>query len=173
MTFFRSKRWRAPIVLTRFSVRVHFFEVPPPPLETEEPNIPAGKNEPLRVLLVDDTESNTLVAKAILKRCGSVVPDTAENGLVALDLLRRNRYGLIYMDCMMPEMDGYEATRAIRNGEAGLENVDIPIVALTANAMRGDREICLEAGMSDYLSKPIDPQELVQSLTDWLGRRHA
>ncbi|WP_309028523.1 response regulator [Pelagicoccus enzymogenes] len=125
-----------------------------------------------QVLLVDDTESNTLVAKAILKRCGSVVPDTAENGLEALEKLRKRRYHLIFMDCMMPEMDGYEATRAIRDGEAGTEHMDVPIVALTANAMQGDREICLASGMSDYLTKPIDPRLLVESLNAWLGRKH-
>ncbi len=132
-------------------------------------------NQPVapRVLLVDDTPSNTLVAKAILKRCSAVDPDTAENGLIALDLVKANRYDVIFMDCMMPEMNGYEATRAIRSGQAGHENRSIPIIALTANAMQGDREACLESGMSDFLTKPIDPAVLVRSLNDWVGRKHA
>lgn len=132
-----------------------------------------GKRSEPRVLLVDDTASNTMVAKAILKRYGAVDPDTAENGAIALEHVRSKRYDLIYMDCMMPEMDGYEATRAIRGGEAGEQNVKVPIIALTANAMHGDREICLESGMSDYITKPIDPRALMKSLEDWLGREHA
>lgn len=125
-----------------------------------------------RVLLVDDTPSNTLVAKAILKRCGSVDADTAENGLIALDLVKNNDYDVIFMDCMMPEMDGYEATRSIRSGEAGADKKCIPIIALTANAMQGDREACLDSGMSDFLTKPIDPEILVRSLKEWVGRTH-
>ncbi len=142
---------------------------------SEQTSSDAALSEPEspRVLLVDDTPSNTLVAKAILKRCGAVNPDTAENGLIALDLVKSNEYDVIYMDCMMPEMDGYEATRAIRSGEAGAEKRRIPIIALTANAMQGDREACLESGMSDFLTKPIDPEILVRSLKDWVGRSHS
>jgi len=78
-------------------------------------------------------------------------------------------YKLVLMDCQMPEMDGYEASEAIRNGLAGEENKSIPIIAMTANAMKGDKEKCLAAGMSDYTSKPIDPEKLVQALTKWLS----
>jgi len=72
------------------------------------------------------------------------------------------------MDCQMPEMDGYEATEKIREGHTGEKNKQIAIIALTANAMQGDREKCLKAGMDDYLTKPIDPESLLEKLQHWL-----
>ncbi|MDQ8188325.1 response regulator [Pelagicoccus sp. SDUM812002] len=139
---------------------------------SETPLRSEGEASP-RVLIVEDTESNLLIAKAILKKCGAVHLDTAANGLVALDLLKRNHYDIVYMDCMMPEMDGYEATRKIRGGTTGVENMTVPIIALTANAILGDREECLKAGMSDYLSKPLRPTLLCASLKHWAGSRHS
>ena len=98
--------------------------------------------------------------------------DVAENGVKALASLVKasavNPYSLVLMDCQMPEMDGYEATRQIRKGKAGEQNRTIPIVAMTANAMRGDKERCLNAGMSDYLAKPIEAQKLKAMLLAWL-----
>jgi len=98
--------------------------------------------------------------------------DLAENGLEALEKLASEHYDLILMDCQMPEMDGYEATAAIRKKEVVCrecgESRHIPIVALTAHALEGDREICLRAGMDDYLSKPFKIEEIHSILLRWL-----
>ncbi|MBK1876557.1 ATP-binding protein [Pelagicoccus mobilis] len=125
-----------------------------------------------RVLLVDDNPTNTMVAAAILKRRHQIEPDTAENGLVALDLMKDKEYDVVYMDCMMPELDGYATTRAIRKGDAGVLNQSTPIIALTANAMKEDERICLDSGMSDYIAKPVDPKRIEKSLVHWVGRSH-
>jgi PAS domain S-box-containing protein len=121
-----------------------------------------------RVLLVDDNEINLEVAAGLLEHAGCVV-DQAEHGMAALERVRAQAYDLVLMDMQMPVMDGIAATRAIRAmpGYAGL-----PIVAMTANAMRADRERCLDAGMNDYLSKPIDPPELWAVLQKWLAPTH-
>ena len=94
----------------------------------------------------------------------------AENGEQALQILREqaNTFDLIVMDCQMPVMDGYETSRAIRKGQGGKRNRDLPIIALTANAMAGDKDKCLAAGMTDYLSKPINQGELFQLLLSYL-----
>ncbi len=120
---------------------------------------------PLRVLLAEDNEVNQLVATEILRRAGHNI-DIAANGRLALQAFKIKKYDLILMDCQMPEMDGFEATRAIRQHEvqsaADLSTLTpIPIVALTANAIEGDRERCIEAGMDDYLPKPFDPRQLL------------
>jgi CheY-like chemotaxis protein len=94
----------------------------------------------------------------------------AGNGREAIEMWARVPYDLIYMDCQMPEMDGYEATCEIRRRE--IEGVRVPIVALTANVMQGDRDRCLQAGMDDYLGKPIKPDELRGTLARW-GRNPA
>jgi len=84
-----------------------------------------------------------------------------EGGKGAIEALARIKYDLVLMDLQMPEMDGFEASRKIRENQYGINSPDIPIIALTANAMKGDREKCLAAGMSDYIPKPIDPQKLL------------
>ena len=98
--------------------------------------------------------------------------DTAANGVEALACLNSNdqkaAYDLILMDCQMPEMDGYQTSRNIRSGQGGEHNSQTPIIAMTANAMEGDREKCLSAGMSDYLSKPIEPVALLNMVKQWL-----
>lgn len=116
-------------------------------------------NGELKVLLVEDSPVNAKVARIFLQRMGHEV-DMAENGIVAVDKFFRNIYDLILMDINMPEMDGYEATRIIRQMERENGGNGIKIVAMTANAMAGDREKCLKCGMDDYISKPFKPADL-------------
>ena len=126
-----------------------------------------------RILVVEDNQINQLVMQGILKELG-LNADMAGNGLEAIQSLSTalengSPYDLVLMDCQMPEMDGYEATQQIRAGKAQHDNITIPIVAMTANAMAGDREKCLAAGMDDYLSKPVSPIALNQTLQRFLG----
>ena len=121
-----------------------------------------------RILVAEDNPTNQTVAIAILKKLGYGV-DAVANGGEAIQALREIPYDLVLMDCQMPEMDGYETTRWIRSGDSGVCNPDIPIVAMTAHAMKGDREHCLAAGMNDYVSKPVQPKELGELLARWLG----
>ena len=113
------------------------------------------------MLLAEDNAVNQRVAVRMLERLGCRV-DVAGNGLEALDLSSRLPYDIIFLDCQMPELDGYGAARAIRKREAGGPRV--PIIALTANAMDGDREECLAAGMDDYLTKPVAMASLASAL---------
>ncbi|NJN02050.1 MAG: response regulator [Leptolyngbyaceae cyanobacterium RM1_1_2] len=114
-----------------------------------------------------------MVVKRLLEKLGLKI-DLACNGLEALRKLEQaaksEPYTLVFMDCQMPEMDGYEASRQIRKGTAGVYNQEIAIIAMTANAMKGDREKCLEAGMNDYLAKPLSPQTLIEKLEQWLSQ---
>ncbi|MBW1892319.1 MAG: response regulator [Deltaproteobacteria bacterium] len=114
----------------------------------------------VKILLVEDSPVNQRVAMSILKTA-NIVPDTAENGAKALEMIKKKHYDAVLMDIQMPVMDGLEATRKIRNE---LNLPDLPIVAMTAHAMYGDREKCLAAGMNDYVAKPIDRQELFTAL---------
>jgi two-component system sensor histidine kinase/response regulator len=126
------------------------------------------------ILLAEDNPVNQDVAKTMLESFGCRV-DVASNGRQALNLFEKGAYDMIFMDCQMPEMDGYEATRAIREKE-NLEKraTHTTIIALTAHAMKGDREQCLAAGMDDYLSKPFDRGQLRTILEKWMrGKAHA
>jgi len=116
-----------------------------------------------RILVVEDNPTNQKVAVGILKKLGYRA-DLAADGREAIEALRRQDYQLVLMDCQMPELDGYEATRMIRSGAAEVINPRVPIVAMTAHAMAGEREKCLAAGMDDYVSKPIDPQALADTI---------
>jgi two-component system sensor histidine kinase/response regulator len=118
--------------------------------------------EPMRLLVVEDNEVNRLVAVRMLERRGHHVA-TVSNGRAALDYLKLHEADLVFMDVQMPEMDGYQATRAIREREKGTGH-RVPVIALTANAMVGDSERCLAAGMDGYISKPIAWKELVDVL---------
>jgi two-component system sensor histidine kinase/response regulator len=117
-----------------------------------------------RILLAEDNLVNQRVAVGLLRKQGYAC-EVVANGNEALKALESRSYDLVLMDCQMPECDGYEATRRIR--ELGLR---VPIVAMTANAMSGDRERCIEAGMDDFLTKPVSPASLKQSLVRWLDR---
>ena len=127
--------------------------------------VPDEVRAQFRILVAEDNVVNQKVAQRHLAKLG-VHSDIVGNGREALEALRQIRYGLVLMDCQMPELDGYEATRMIRRGEAG--NANVPIVAMTANAMQGDKERCLESGMDDYLAKPIRQKELVEVIERWL-----
>ena len=125
------------------------------------------EEEQQRILLVEDCRINQMVARGLLQKMGFFV-GVAGNGKEAMDTLANGDFDLVLMDCQMPEMDGYEATRAIRAGQATPLKAGIPIVAMTANAVSGDREKCLKAGMDDYLTKPIIPARLSETLDKWL-----
>ncbi|MEY2632005.1 MAG: hypothetical protein RIR00_659, partial [Pseudomonadota bacterium] len=119
------------------------------------------------ILLVEDNETNQKLAMTLLRKQGHRV-DVADHGGVALQLLAQKHYDMVFMDCRMPVMDGFAATRAIRAGEQGVLDPAVPIIAMTANAMEGDRESVLQAGMDDYLSKPINPRQLGEMVQNWL-----
>jgi two-component system, sensor histidine kinase and response regulator len=116
----------------------------------------------LRILLVEDNPVNQLLAVRLLEKRGHSVT-LAGNGKEALATLEKNTFDLVFMDVQMPQMDGFEATVAIREKERASGD-HLPIIAMTAHAMAGDRERCLKAGMDDYISKPIRPQELADLL---------
>jgi PAS domain S-box-containing protein len=128
-------------------------------------NLFAGNNA--RILLAEDNITNQQVALGILKKLG-LRADTVASGKEALKALKTLPYDLVFMDVQMPEMDGLEATRRIRKSES--RNLEIPIIAMTAHAMQGDRERCLQAGMNDYVTKPVSPQALAEALDKWLPK---
>jgi CheY-like chemotaxis protein len=130
--------------------------------EKDEP-LQQAASEPqvsMRVLVAEDNRINVMLATALLKKMGHVV-DTAGNGREALEALAAKTYDLVLMDVHMPDMDGLEATRRIRQAEiAGRRKSRTPIIALTASTLEGDRQICIDAGMDDFLAKPLDPNAL-------------
>ncbi len=123
-----------------------------------------SKLVPLRILVAEDNLVNQKLIAGLLRRLG-YTPQIVGHGQACLEALNRDRYDLVLMDCQMPEMDGYEATARIRRGEAGEHHRDLRIIALTAAAMAGDRERCLESGMNDYLTKPIQAPEIIRLIT--------
>jgi len=127
-------------------------------------------SRPLTILLAEDNPINQIYAQELLEMDGHQVA-VAHTGRRALEVLRRRRFDIILMDIQMPEMDGLEATRAIRQDKTGDFDPQIPIVALTAHALKGDRETFLRAGMNEYLSKPVSPESLAAALSRAMGRQ--
>jgi CheY-like chemotaxis protein len=135
---------------------------------------PSGKKEVVipksvlgaKILLAEDNKINQMVATELLKLKG-FEPTVADNGRIVLELLKTQQFDLILMDVQMPEMDGFETTRAIR---ADAQFAHLPILAMTANAMSGDRDLCLAAGMNAHIAKPIDPDTLYRTLVKWIQK---
>jgi CheY-like chemotaxis protein/HPt (histidine-containing phosphotransfer) domain-containing protein len=121
-----------------------------------------------RILLAEDNKTNQLVAMGILKRLGARA-DVVADGKKAVEALRSTDYDLVLMDVQMPEMDGLEATRTVRAAGNGIRKPAVPIIAMTAYAMQGDRQACLDAGMDDYIAKPVTPAALSAVLEQWLA----
>ena len=149
--------------------------VDPAPLVTRHVLKDRQRQKNVRILVADDHRVNQELAVLMLERLGYRA-DVVANGSEAVEAWGRISYSLIFMDCQMPEMDGYEATRSIREMESERRDTSnerpglphVPIIAMTANAMQGDRDKCLEAGMDDYISKPVKPQQLAEILDKWL-----
>ena len=128
------------------------------------PRVGPASRLPVNILVAEDNRINQMVALGLLHKLGYAA-DLAANGLEVLEAMKRTPYDIIFMDCQMPELDGYETTRRIRSEQ----RVHVPrIIAMTANAMRGEEERCLDAGMDDYMSKPVRIDELRATMERWL-----
>ena len=139
----------------------------PQPMVTRH-SIAEERKRKTRILVAEDNPTNQKVVLAILAKLGYRA-DAVANGQEALKALATVPYDLVLMDVQMPEMDGFEATQKIRDAKSKVRNHQIPIIAITAHAMKGDREKCLEAGMDDYVSKPVNPQDLAEAINRRLG----
>lgn len=148
-------------------IRQTAIQSQPPTPSAVNATEPASPPTGALVLLVEDNLVNQKVARQMLLKSGYQV-DVAENGFQALEAVDKRGFDVILMDCQMPGMDGFEATRLIRQREEGGHKGRLPILALTANAMQGDRERCLESGMDDYLSKPVKQAQLKEMIDRWL-----
>ncbi|MCW8796725.1 MAG: ATP-binding protein, partial [Chlorobium sp.] len=151
-----KRRGSAPELLEKNKIPVH--------------SVPEKERRHFRILLVEDSEVNQLVLLSMLQKEGYQA-DVVQNGAEALVALAEGHYDLVLMDCQMPEMDGYEATRCIRRGQGNVMNPEVPIVAITANAMTGDRERCIQAGMDDYMAKPVRMSDFTAMLEKYSGEK--
>ena len=124
----------------------------------------------LQILLAEDNPVNQLVAVKILEKLGYTA-DVAENGVEALKALKKKPYDIVFMDCQMPVLDGYETARKIRSQEPDALNKDVTIIAMTANALKGDKKKCIEAGMDDYIPKPVTPKVIAEALAKWAEQK--
>jgi CheY-like chemotaxis protein len=149
---------------TNFTVHLH-LPVVAPPNRAVEPRQQLLPLSPQCVLLAEDNPINATLARKLLEKFGCHV-EVASNGREAVEMAGARSYDLIFMDCMMPEMTGYEATGAIRERQPA-----VPIIAMTAHAIKGAREECLRAGMSDYISKPIGIEEVKRVLALWCSHK--
>jgi len=145
---------------------VHPTAARPAGLNTLANIVPTESNSKTCILLVDDNEINRLIAGTVLESLGYFVVQ-AEDGVQAISQWKLHKPAAILMDCQMPEMDGYEASRQIRALEVTMSMPPTPIIALTANAMAGDHEKCLACGMTDFLTKPVEPERIEKVLRTW------
>jgi len=144
------------------------------PVEVAEQDAPAEQkaqnivaiNTNAKIMVVDDHTVNLLFMRKVLKKIGFADADEACSGKEAIEMAEQNKYDLIFMDCQMPEIDGFEASTIIRDREELIG--DIKIIAVTADAMKGAREKCLDSGMNDYISKPVDVEKLKAVLSEWI-----
>jgi two-component system sensor histidine kinase/response regulator len=123
-----------------------------------------------RILVVEDNTTNQFVAKCLLKGFG-IQADITANGEEAIKALETLSYDLVFMDCQMPVLDGYDATKRIRDTDSNVLNHNIPIIAMTASVLPGDKEKCLTAGMNDFIPKPVKSDNVLQVLQQWLPTR--
>ena len=159
-----------PVHLSR--LRDALLEVHRPPAPVVPIAAPAGRSGRGHVLIVEDSDVNQIVALGIVESLGFTA-DIVENGREALDALAGTTYDAVLMDCQMPVLDGYDATRELRRRERMARSRRTPVVALTAAAVEGERERCLAAGMDDYVTKPITPTSVDAVLTHWVPARSA
>jgi len=136
--------------------------------QNDVPGFAQSFKRKIRILVAEDNPVNQKVAIALLRKMG-MQSDVVANGLEAVNALQTIPYDLVLMDCQMPEMDGYEATSKIRQPESKALNPRIPIIAMTALAMFGDREKCIQAGMDDFIAKPVLRRDLTKMLDRWLA----
>jgi CheY-like chemotaxis protein len=121
------------------------------------------------ILVVDDNPVNQMVLKVIINTWSNTTTSFANNGAESLEILRRSNVDLVLMDLQMPVMDGFEATIAIRNEQAGLENARIPIIAVTTENIETSRDRAIEIGMNDFMNKPVDHHTLFEKVALWLS----
>ncbi len=154
---------------TVFNCISDMINLPVPLIANKTKIVPGSKSIPnfnATILIVEDNKANQQVAQAMMERLGCKC-SIASNGIEALKLLELAKYDAIFMDCNMPEMDGYETTRQVRQLDS--EVSQIPIIAMTANVLDGDREKCIQAGMNDYTKKPLKLDKLIEKIKCWVG----